>query len=91
MINTSETITFVDKLLSLEKAYHGLTGVARFDKNMASCRDNVKLQLAELILSDELEAEINTIKDKSMEKALAGQTVNEICNDVFGSEDYKCT
>lgn len=90
MTDPNELI-LIDKLAGLERAYHGLTLAlaAAFDERLADTRHYVADQIAKVILSDELEAEIDGITNSGT-RGIAGQTVNEICCDVFGSDDWQC-
>lgn len=85
----SSEISLVDRLTGLESAYRGLADAVAFDERLADTREYVTNQIAEIILSDELAAEIEGLPER-MSRAPAGQTVNELCCDVFGSEDWSC-
>jgi hypothetical protein len=86
-MTTPSDISLVDRLTGLERAYHGLTDTITFDEQLANTRKYVADQIAEIILSDEIATEIQGIPDR-VERAVAGQTINEICCEVFGSEDW---
>ncbi len=83
-------LNLIEQLTGYESAYRGLADVVEFDLQLAQSRGYVINQIAELILSDELAAEIEAMS-QGMPRALAGQTVNEICNEVFGSTNYNCS
>lgn len=88
MTDPSET-SLVEKLTALESAYRGLTDATTFDERLADTRNYVVDQIARVILSDELETEIDDLTDR-YSRGIAGQTVNELCCDVFGSDDWHC-